>query len=97
VTASSSRGSSSLASSLSALLALGVRATLAVDEAPSAGTSKLVLSLREEEDPAAALVVDLVSVSPVDAGLIGVDLIILSGDSKDKVDWEALIVEDEVD
>jgi hypothetical protein len=37
------------------LLALGVRESPAVEEAPPAGTSKPVPSLWEEEDPVAAL------------------------------------------
>jgi hypothetical protein len=53
--------------------------------------------LRAEEDPAAAPTVNLVSIHPVDADLMGVDLIALSSGSKDEVDWEALIAEDEVD
>jgi hypothetical protein len=53
--------------------------------------------LREEEDPAAAPEVNLVSAPPVDANLMGVDLIVLSSGSEDEVDWEALIAEDEVD
>jgi hypothetical protein len=92
ITASSSEGSSSPAS-----LALGVREALAVEEAPPAGTSKLVPSLRAEEDPMAAPMVNLVSIPPVDADLMGVDLIILSSGSEDEVDCEALIAKDEVD
>jgi hypothetical protein len=33
---------------------------------------------------------------PIDADLMGVDLIVLSSGSEDEVDWEALIAEDEV-
>jgi hypothetical protein len=44
----------------------------------------------------AAPVANLVSVPPVDAALMGVDLIILSSDSEDEVDWKALVVADEV-
>jgi hypothetical protein len=40
---------------------------------------------------------NLVSIPPIDATLMGIDLIILSSDSEVEVDWEALIVEDEVD
>jgi hypothetical protein len=68
-----------------------------VEEAPPVGTSKPVLSLQEEEDPATAPTINLVSVPPVDADLMGVDLIILSSSSENEVDWEALIAEDEVD
>jgi glycine cleavage system protein P-like pyridoxal-binding family len=53
--------------------------------------------LRKEEDPAAAPAANLISVPPVDAALMGVDLIILSSDSKGEVDWEALVARDEVD
>jgi hypothetical protein len=41
--------------------------------------------------------VNFVPISIVDATLAGVDLIVLSSDSEDEVDWEALAVEDEVD
>jgi hypothetical protein len=44
-----------------------------------------------EEDPAVAPAVNLVSIHPIDADLMGVDLIVLSSGSKDEVDWEALI------
>jgi hypothetical protein len=77
-------------------LALGVREAPVVEEAPPAGTSKPVPSLRAEEDPAAAPVVNPISIPPVDADLMGVDLIILSSGSEDEVDCEALIAEDEV-
>jgi hypothetical protein len=97
MTAPSSGGSSSSASSSLVLLALGVRESPAVEEAPPAGTSKPIPSLWEEEDLVAAPAVDLVSVPPVDADLMGVDLIVLSSGSEDEVDWEALIIEDEVD
>jgi hypothetical protein len=93
----SSGGSSSSASSSLASLGLGVREAPAVEEAPPAGTSKLVPSLRVKDDPAAAPTVNLVSISPVDADVMGVDLIILSSGSEDEVDWEVLIAEDEVD
>jgi hypothetical protein len=86
----SSEGSSSSSSSLPALLPaslpFGVRETLGVEKAPSTETSTPVPSLRKEEDPAAAPAANLVSVPPVDAALVGVDLIILSSDSEDKVD-----------
>jgi hypothetical protein len=52
-----------------------------VEEAPPAGTSKPVPSLREEEDPVVAPAINLVSVPPVDADLMGVDLIVLSSGS----------------
>jgi hypothetical protein len=55
-------------------------------------TSKLVLSSREVEDPAIAP-----AVNPVSAPLIDANLIVLSSGSEDKVDWEALIADDEVD
>jgi hypothetical protein len=57
-----------------------------VEEAPPAGTSKPVPSLREEEDPMAAPAINLVSVPPVDADLMGVDLIVLSSGSEEEVD-----------
>jgi hypothetical protein len=57
----------------------------------------MVSSLREKGDPVAAPAVNLVSIPPVDADLIGVDLIVLSSGSEDKVDWEAPTAEDEVD
>jgi hypothetical protein len=53
--------------------------------------------LWEEEDLATAPTVNPVSASPIDADLMGVDLIVLSSGSEDEVDWEALIAEDEVD
>jgi hypothetical protein len=53
--------------------------------------------LWEEEDPAAARTVNVVSASPIDADLMVVDLIVLSSGSEDEVDWEVLIAEDEVD
>jgi hypothetical protein len=67
-----------------------------VEKAPPAKTSTLVPTLRKEEDPAVAPAGNLVSVPPIDAALIGVDLIILSSDSEDEVDWEALVTRDEV-
>jgi hypothetical protein len=68
-----------------------------VEKAPPAGTSTSDPSLRKEEDPAAAPVANLVSIYPVDATSIWVDLIILSSDSEDEVEWEALVAGDEVD
>jgi hypothetical protein len=53
--------------------------------------------LRKEGGLAAAPVANLVPVSLVDATLVGVDLINLSSDSEDEVEWEALTAEDEVD
>jgi hypothetical protein len=53
--------------------------------------------LQEEEDLAAALAINPVSVPPVDADLMGVNLNSLSSGSEDKVDWEALVAKDEVD
>jgi hypothetical protein len=96
MTAPSSEGSLSSASSSPALSALGARDAPAVEDAPLARTSKPVLSLREE-DPADAPMVNLVSVPPADANLMGVNLIALSSGSEDEVNWEVLIVEDEVD
>jgi hypothetical protein len=69
----------------------------AVEKAPLVGTSTPVLPLRKKEGLAAALVVNLVPISLVDATSAGADLIILSSDSEDEVDWEALAAEDEVD
>jgi hypothetical protein len=97
MTAPSSGGSSSLASLSPALSAHGAHDAPAVEDAPPAGTLKPVPSLWEEEDPAAALTVNPISVPPADADLMGVNLIALSSGSEDEVDWEALIVEDEVD
>jgi hypothetical protein len=37
-------------------------------------------------------VIDLISVPPVDAASMGVDLIVLSSDSTDEVDWKSLVV-----
>jgi hypothetical protein len=53
--------------------------------------------LRKEDGIAVALVANLVPVSLVDATSVGADLIVLSSDSEDEVDWEALTAEDEVD
>jgi hypothetical protein len=93
-----SSGGPSLSASLSpALSALGARDAPAVEDAPPTGTSKPVLSLREEEDPAAAPAVNPVFIPPADANLMGVNFITLSSGSEDEVDWEALIAEDEVD
>jgi hypothetical protein len=94
--------SSSEDSSLSALSSptsssLGAREAPVVKDASPAGTSRPVPSLREEEVPAAAPAVNPVSIPPADADLMGVNLITLSSGSEDKVDWEALIAEDEVD
>jgi hypothetical protein len=89
--------SSSSASSSPASSSLGACEALVVKDAPPAGTSRPVLSLREEEDPAAAPAVNPVSVPPADANLMGVNLITLSSSSEDEVDWKALIAEDEVD
>jgi hypothetical protein len=40
---------------------------------------------------------NLVPISLVHATSAGVDLIVLSSDSEDEVDWETLAAEDEVD
>jgi hypothetical protein len=93
----SSGGSSLSASSSPMLSALGARDAPVVEEAPPTGTSKPVPSLREEEDPTTTPAVNPVSAPPVDADLMGVDLIVLSSGSENEVDWEALIAEDEVD
>jgi hypothetical protein len=53
--------------------------------------------LWKDEDPGAAPVVNLVSIPPIDAVSVDMDLIILSTGSEDEVDWEALIAEDEID
>jgi predicted dinucleotide-binding enzyme len=50
-----------------------------------------------KEDLAVAPVANLISISPVDAAFMGVDLIILSSDNEDEVDWKALVAGDEVD
>jgi predicted dinucleotide-binding enzyme len=97
MTALLSGGSFSSSSSLLESLALGVREAHMVEKAPSAETSTQVLTLRKEEDPAATPMANLVSVPPVDAASMGVDSIILSSDSEDEVDWEALVAGDEVD
>jgi hypothetical protein len=44
-----------------------------------------------------APMVNFVPISLVDATSVGVDLIVLSSNSEDKVDREALATEDEVD
>jgi hypothetical protein len=88
----SSENSSSLASSSRASLSPGIFGAPVEKEAPPAGTSKSVPSSWEVEDPVAAPMVNPVSAPPVDAKLI-----VLSSDSKDEVDWKALITEDEVD
>jgi hypothetical protein len=53
--------------------------------------------LWEEQDPVATPTVNSISAPPVDANLMGVDLIVLSSGSEDEVDREVHIVEDEVD
>jgi hypothetical protein len=53
--------------------------------------------LWKEEGPAATPVANLFFVPPVDVALMGVELIVLSSDSEDEVDWEALVARDEVD
>jgi hypothetical protein len=78
-------------------LSLGVREASVVEKAPPARTSTPVPSLRKDEDPGAARVVNLISVPPIDATSVDVDLIILSSSSEDEVDWEALVAEDEID
>jgi hypothetical protein len=97
MTAPSSEGSLSSASSSPVLSALGGRDAPVVEEAPPAETSKPVLSLQEEDDLGAAPAINLVSIPPVDADLMGVNLNSLSSGSEDEVDWEALVAEDEVD
>jgi hypothetical protein len=78
-------------------LTLGVREASVVEEASPARTSMPVPTLWKEEGPATAPVANLVSVPPFDATLIGVELIVLSSESEDEVDWEALVAGDEVD
>jgi predicted dinucleotide-binding enzyme len=56
-----------------------------------------VPSLWKEEDPAAAPMANLVSIPPVVVASVEVNLIVLSGDNEDEVDWKALIAGDEVD
>ena len=68
-----------------------------VEKAPLVGTSAPVVPLQKKEDPSAAPVVTLVPLSAADATLTRADLIILSSDSEDEVDWEALAAKDEVD
>jgi hypothetical protein len=88
----------SSASSSPASLFPGVFRAPMEKEAPPAGTSKLVPSSREVEDPVAALAVNPISAPPIDAKLI-----ILSSDSEDEVAedeviWEVLAIEgDEVE
>jgi hypothetical protein len=53
--------------------------------------------LHKKEGLVAAPVVNFVPISLIDATLARADLIVLSSDSEDEVDWEALTVEDEVD
>ena len=72
-------------------------ASPAVEKAPSVGTSTPVVPLPKKEDQAAAPVVNLVPISLIDATLSGADLIVLSSDSEDEVDWEALAAKYEVD
>jgi hypothetical protein len=60
-------------------------------------TSTPVLPLHKKEGLVAAPVVNFVPISLIDATLARADLIVLSSDSEDEVDWEALTVEDEVD
>jgi hypothetical protein len=78
-------------------LSLGVREALVVEKALPARTSTSIPTLRKEEDPMVAPVANLVFVPSIDVALIGVDLIILSSDSEDEVDWEALVARDKVD
>jgi hypothetical protein len=68
----------------------------AVEKAPLIGTSMPVPTLRKEDGIAAAIAANLVPVSLVDATSAGVDLIVLSSDSEDEVDCEALAAKDEV-
>jgi hypothetical protein len=67
-------------------LTLGVQEASVVEEAPPTRTSTSVPTLWKEEGPAATPVANLVSVPPVDAALMGVELIVLSCDSEDEVD-----------
>jgi hypothetical protein len=94
---SSSGGSSSSTSLSPALLALSAHDAPAVEDAPPTGTSKPVPSLREEEDQATAPAVNPAFVPPADTDLMAMNLIALSSGSEDEVDWEVLIVKDEVD
>ena len=87
--AASSSGRSSLLPSLSAPPMVG--------KAPLVGTSAPVVPLQKKEDPLAAPVVTLVPLSATDATSTRADLIVLSSDSEDEVDWEALAAEDKVD
>jgi hypothetical protein len=96
VLAAAASGVSSSSSS-SAPLSLGVREASVVEKALLAGTSPLVPTLRKKEDPVATPMANIVSISLVDATLIGFDLIVLSSGSEDEVDWEALIAKNEVD
>ena len=68
-----------------------------VGKAPLVGTSAPVVPMQKKEDPSAAPVVTLVPLSAADATSTRADLIVLSSDSEDEVDWEALAAEDEVD
>jgi hypothetical protein len=68
-----------------------------VEKAPLVGTSAPVPSLQKEDSLVAAPVANLVPISIVDATSAGADLIVLSSDSEDEVDWEVLVTEDEVD
>jgi hypothetical protein len=92
----SSRGSSSSSFSLLASLSLGVREASVVEKAPPSRTSTPVPYLRKDKDPGATPAVNLISVPSIDAASMDADLIILSSDSEDEVDWEALIAEDEI-
>jgi hypothetical protein len=94
--AAASGGSSSLASSSPVLSALSAPDAPVVVDAPPFETSKPVPSLREE-DLAVVPAVNLVFVPPADADLMVVNLIALSSDSENEVDWVALIAKDEVD
>jgi hypothetical protein len=67
-----------------------------VEKAPTARTSMPVPSLWTEEDPVAAPVANLVFVPPIDVASVEVNLIVLSNDNEDEVDWEALVARDEV-
>ena len=85
--AESSSGKSSSSPSLPAPPVVG--------KAPLVGTSAPVVPL-QKEDPSAAPVVTLVPLSAADATSTRADLIVLSSDSEDEVDWEALTAKDKV-
>jgi hypothetical protein len=97
VALSSSKGSSSSSSSLLPSSSFGVREAPVVEKAPLVETSAPVPPLWKEDDPAATPMANLIPISLVDATSVGADLIILSSDSEDKVDWKALAAKDEVD